>query len=1131
MNSPLTSPGIASGSRAPSSDIRTASIFSHSGMDALAYLRLLGPLRRAGIQVINGVENGQTYVERAIQADVVVLQRDFPADLASYEEILALAHRAGKPVILELDDLLFELPDDHPDRKTHHYTKALLPILQALTEVDLVTVATPPLREYVLPYNKNVVVLPNYLNDDLWRLRTPSPLATQKDAIVIGYMGGITHSTDLDMIVPVLLGLDERYPGKLQFRFWGMQPPEHLRPRPNVRWYRTDVTTYPDFAEMFQRQSADIFIAPLRDSLFNACKSPIKYLEYSALGAPGVFSRIDPYSSVITNGDNGLLASSLSEWAESLNRLIEDPALRLAVARNAQENIKSKWLLSTNAAQWPQAYAMAGRTIPGEEPAASAFHGLVRSLAHQVAEGWDEIPLELKGGRAWRVALLLRRIRLLLIPPGSLRARFAGKLLSLRQGSPRSDDLALIRDSALFDEAWYLTQNPDVAQSRMSPAFHYLQTGGFEGRDPGPKFSSSWYLATYPEAAQARMNPLLHYLKSGANEAPSSGPLGQGPGSNTLKDMRGSKPFGHYLRRAFVLWRDEGLASVWQKVRTRLGGPTPYIPRPFLAPSVDAASSEEAQKQEIENFSFKPLISVLMPVHNTPIKYLTKAINSIRVQTYANLEICICNDGSSDAAIATKLQEIAAQDQRVKLHSFTKNSGISAATNKAAELASGDFCAFMDHDDELASDALFEVVRLLNQDPLADVIYSDQDKIDGRGSRSEPFYKPDWSPEYFRGAMYVGHLLVVKKDLFDQVGGMLSRFDGVQDYEFMLRVSEIAKRILHIPKILYHWRKIPGSIAFGVDEKGDRIEELQVKAVDEQLRRLNVPAVATFNPAQRHRVVILPKPRLNFPLVSIIVLADHDSQDIGRCLQSIVSRTSYPNYEVVVVADQTADKATLDLLHGLPANVISVHEDPNVSRATSLGVQSARGEYVILLDNDTEVVTVEWIEVLLSYMEREGVGAVGPMLIYPNHTVQHAGIALGIRGTAGHVMQHFPYTSDGYAGSLCCPREVSAVTRACMMLLRQDFVELGGLVEYYAAQYQDVDLCLRLLRTGKRILYVPHAVLIQYESRTRGVVRDQMDRALLLDTWGDIIARGDPYYNPHFSSDAADYAFRREDRS
>ena len=627
VNYPLASGLIPSRLRSPLGDIRTVSFYSHSSVDALAYLRLLGPARRAGLKVIDGVENGQIHVERATHGDVVVLQRDFPADLAAYEEILALAHREGKPVILDLDDLLLELPEDHPDRQTHRYARALLPILQALTEVDLVTVATPNLREYVLSYNKNVVVLPNYLDDNLWRLRTPASSAGQKDIFVIGYMGGITHMPDLDMIVPVLLDLDRRHPGKLLFRFWGIQPPMALRWAPNVQWSSANFPTYPGFAKYFQGQTADIFIGPLRDNLFNVCKSPIKYFEYSALGAPGIFSRITPYSSVIVDGFNGLLASSLSDWTEALNRLIEDPELRLMIARNAQENIRSNWLLSNNAARWPEAYTMAVKVAAGEKAPESDFPRLVRSLAHQVAE--------ISGNK--------------MQAPGKEQG-----LTEIKRSAVSDSDLSLINDSKLFDASWYLANNRDVAESDMSPALHHLQFGGFEGRDPSPKFNSSWYLAAYKDVEQARINPLLHYIKHGRNEGRSALPQQEDGGASRNTDSKntpGHRSITRYLSGSYLVWKAEGFKGirrrfswgldkiystwkqggpmlVWEKVRFRLGHPVPdsFSFHPFLTFPADAISSEDVQRQDIENFHFRPLISILIPVYNTPPRYLAAAI-------------------------------------------------------------------------------------------------------------------------------------------------------------------------------------------------------------------------------------------------------------------------------------------------------------------------------------------------------------------------------------------------------------------------------------------------------------------------------------------------------------------------
>ena len=532
---------------------------------------------------------------------------------------------------------------------------------------------------------------------------------------------------------------------------------------------------------------------------------------------------------------------------------------------------------------------------------------------------------------------------------------------------------------------------------------------------------------------------------------------------------------------------------------------------------------DSALTQESDEFSYRPLISVVMPTYNTPRGYVQSAIASVQGQLYPKWELCICDDASTSRETVDALREVASKDKRIKVAFSNRNGGISTATNKAVEMAQGDFIALLDHDDELARDALHAVVKLLNEDSDADVVYTDQDKIDRQGRPSEPFYKPDWSPVMLRCVMYVGHLLVIKRGLWQELGGLDPNFDGVQDYEIMLRVSEVNARVRHIPRILYHWRKIPGSVAFGLDEKAG-IEELQVGAVRAHLARSAVPAVAARHPRHRHRVIIQPKRPQVHPLVGIVIPTKDAPDLIGRCLQSVFEASTYPSYEVVVVDNQTTDEDALSILRSYPLKIVPLNERFNYSRANNLGVQEARGDYVVLLNNDTEVITPDWLEQLLFHVTLPNVGAVGPLLIYPNRTVQHAGVVLGFRGTADHVMRGFPVGADGYAGSLCCPREVSAVTGACMMMRRSDYLALGGMIEHYASHYQDLDLCLRVVRSGKRILYVPHTVLVHHESASRGGFYDYIDRALLLDTWGSLIADGDRFYNPNFSLETPDYA-------
>ncbi len=533
-------------------------------------------------------------------------------------------------------------------------------------------------------------------------------------------------------------------------------------------------------------------------------------------------------------------------------------------------------------------------------------------------------------------------------------------------------------------------------------------------------------------------------------------------------------------------------------------------------------------RERLEDAHYRPVISIVMPVHDTPPALLAAAVDSVREQIYPDWELCIADDASTRDETSVALRRLAASDPRIRVVTLPANRGISGATNAALELAQGEFVALLDHDDTLAPDALAEIVLALNEDPEIDVLYTDQDKIDDEGRRSEPFFKPDWSPDYFLRVMYVGHLLVFRRALAARVGGFDSRFDRVQDYEFMLRLSEHTQRIRHVPHILYHWRATAGSIAADANAKGD-VEKLQVAAVRAHLERKGVAARVHSDPHFHHHAVLEPPPRAHWPKVSIVIPTRDAPHHIGRCLASIFERTTYPDFEVVAVDNGTTDRTARAILEQYRIRVVPYDEPFNFSRANNLGVAAAAGEYVVLLNNDTEVITPDWLQLLVFHLEQPDVGAVGPLLLYPDDTVQHAGVVIGARGTADHVMRHFPAETDGYAGSLSCTREVSAVTGACLVCRRRDYETLGGLSELYATHYQDVDFCLRVLASGRRILFVPQARLYHHESATRGTYYDFVDRLLLRDTWGDLITRGDPYYNRNLSLARLDYTLRGAD--
>ena len=517
-----------------------------------------------------------------------------------------------------------------------------------------------------------------------------------------------------------------------------------------------------------------------------------------------------------------------------------------------------------------------------------------------------------------------------------------------------------------------------------------------------------------------------------------------------------------------------------------------------------------------------PFFSVLTPVHNAKPEWLAEAALSLINQTFPDWEWCVVDDGSTDRETKKLLDLFATLSPRVRI-AASPGKGISAATNHALAAARGDYVCFLDHDDLLHPVALASMKEKLEEG--YDAAYSDEDKLeDNSGQLVEPFFKPDWSPEYFRGVMYVGHFLCVKRELATKVG-FDSAYDGVQDFEFMLRLSETAARIGHAPEILYHWRKTPDSIAEKADAK-PRIGLLQEKAVNSHLERVGLPGHARQLKLP-HRLSILPLKRESYSRVSVVIPSRDAPKVLERCLRSIFEKTSYPDFEVILVDNDTIDPASINLMEQYPVRRIPFPGEFNFSRANNVGAESATGDLLVFVNNDTAVVSEDWLQNLAYYAEQPEVGATGALLIYEDRTVQHAGVILGMRGTADHAMRGFPMTVDGYAGNLACAREVSVVTAACLMIRAPLFRELGGFNPHYFTAYQDVDLCLRLRARGLRVICTPRACLLhdEFVSRPQSYY-DMIDRMLLLDQWEEVIERGDPYYNRNLDLERGDYSPR-----
>ena len=536
----------------------------------------------------------------------------------------------------------------------------------------------------------------------------------------------------------------------------------------------------------------------------------------------------------------------------------------------------------------------------------------------------------------------------------------------------------------------------------------------------------------------------------------------------------------------------------------------------------------------------QPLISVVMPVFNPDVRFLRAAIESVKRQVYERWELCIADDASTDPAVRPWLEEVADSDPRIKVAFRETNGHISAASNSALALATGEWCALLDHDDELAEKALAIVALDIDAHRDAALIYSDEDKIDENGARSDAFFKTDWSPELFLGQNYINHLGAYRTDLLREIGGFREGFEGSQDYDLALRCIErlAPAQIRHVPQVLYHWRTAAGSLAAVVDAK-PYAREAARRALADHLRRCKIGGRVEACPenAESHRVVYaLPDPP---PLVSVIIATRDQAALLEQCIRSLRDRTDYTNLEILIVNNGSQEHATFDLFDTLKrdAGVRVIDDDRpfNFSRLNNEAARVANGEVLAFLNNDVEADEPGWLTEMVSHVVRPEVGAVGARLWFPDGTLQHGGVVLGLGGVAGHVHAGNPRGHPGYFNRAWLQGNYSAVTGACMLVRRSVFEELGGFNEHeLTVNFNDIDFCLRLRARGLQVVWTPYANLIHHESASRGHHRSTEEQArfareaaYMQQKWGAELLT-DPFYNPNFSLDLPGYelAFR-----
>jgi O-antigen biosynthesis protein len=517
-----------------------------------------------------------------------------------------------------------------------------------------------------------------------------------------------------------------------------------------------------------------------------------------------------------------------------------------------------------------------------------------------------------------------------------------------------------------------------------------------------------------------------------------------------------------------------------------------------------------------------PRFSILTPVHETPAPVLRKMLRSVRRQGFGGWELCLVDDGSRQPHVRQILAAAAAADPRVRVVHREENGGIVAASNDALAMARGEFVALLDHDDELHPDALELVAKALDGEAEADYVYTDEDKIDLRGHHFAPFLKPDWSPERMRCQMYTCHLSVLRRALVEEVGGFDPEFQGSQDWDLVLRVTERARRVVHVPRVLYHWRVLETSAAAAAEAKPWAFEA-GTRAVQAHCDRIGMGAEVEMD-AEDPGVLHL-RPRLeDEPKVSIVIPTAGQARDVRfeptvlvvNCVRSIVERSTYGNYEIVVVADEGMSEAVLEELReiaGERLRVVWFGGEFDFSRKVNLGAIESDGEHLLLLNDDIEVTTPEWLERMVMYSRREGVGAVGAKLLWGDGRLQHVGLNFD-HGLPGHLYHGFAGDFRGYMNSTLIARNCLAVTGACLMTRREVFEELGGLTSHFPVNFNDVDYCLKACAGGRRVVYDPDTVLFHFESSSRAAKVEEWEFNRLVARWR-AFAEPDPYGNPN----------------
>ena len=588
------------------------------------------------------------------------------------------------------------------------------------------------------------------------------------------------------------------------------------------------------------------------------------------------------------------------------------------------------------------------------------------------------------------------------------------------------------------------------------------------------------------------------------------------------------------FQKTLHYWKNYGLKNTIKKVCQKLSGQRDYGNyEDFLKKY--GVKEEELARQRQEVFENGPCFSIAVPLYQTKEKYLREMIESVQAQTYTNWELCLADGSGREHSLQPVVGEYIAKDKRIKYCLLDSNEGIAGNTNEALKMADGDFVVLTDHDDLLSPEALYQCAKAVQKESQTDVIYSDEDKVDMSGKIFfEPHFKSDYNIDLLCTMNYICHLFVVRKDVMEQAGLFESCYDGAQDHDFILRCTEKAEHIVHIPKVLYHWRCHAQSTSENPESKLYAFEN-GCKAVKAHYDRIGIPAEVEQGPFYgMYRTHYLWKAQ---PLVSILIPNKDHAADLKKCMDSIEEKSTYRNFEFIIVENNSTEEETFAYYKEIEkrddVRVLYYKGEFNYSRINNFGAREANGEYVLLLNNDTEMIEPDSIKEMLDVCMRPDVGIVGAKLIFEDNTIQHAGVIIGFGGVAGHAFIGQDRDDNGYFSRIISVQDLSAVTAACLMVRRSVFDEVEGLNEDFKVAFNDIDFCLKVRKAGYLVVYNPYAQFYHYESKSRGqedsadkVARFQQEIGLFGERWGELLENGDPYYNPNLTLDKADFSLK-----